>query len=384
MEITDRTSFEVRIPTRIEFGWGKINNIEDFIKPKYKKILIIVIPWLKSQPFFDKFLLKLKKRKCCFHIHSDLHSDPDTNSVDRFAKFVISEKFEIIIALGGGSAIDFAKATAIAATQPGKIWEYVGHTQKKPRPIKRGVLPVIAIPTTAGTGSEVTPYAILTNSRKKMKATISSHSLFPAVAIVDPSLTLTMPSILTAATGVDAFAHALETFLNTPKKTPFLDMVALHAMKIIKSNLPTAVRDGQDHTARCQMSWGSLLGGIAIASGGTGICHGIAQVLGGHMGISHGEAVAAILPGVLKIIEPNIRTSFNELRDIFEVKNISIHLKALFSSLGLETKLKELGVEKKMFPEIIKDSIGYMGRTLRFNPRILTSEDVEKVLEYCW
>ena len=208
-------------------------------------------------------------------------------------KIARKKKSDVVIGLGGGSAMDAAKAIASLARQSGTIWEY--HSGKK---IEKEGLPFVAIPTTAWTGAEITNNSVLTDRKVSLKKSIRSPYMIARVALVDPDLTLFLPSQVTAYTGMDAFTQALESYV-TRTSNPITDTLALQAIEIIFQNLPQAVANGKDAETRGKMALGSLLSAMAFSNSGLGAVHGLAHPIGARFGVPHGLACAILLPHVI-------------------------------------------------------------------------------------
>jgi alcohol dehydrogenase len=202
----------------------------------------------------------------------------------------------VLVAVGGGSVIDSAKTVGLLMTNGGEIAAY-DFTLDEPRPIGHPITPLIAIPTTAGTGSEVTFWAVITDSARHDKLGLGGPLMAPQVALVDPRLTMTLPSRLTAFTGLDALTHAVEAY-TTPAAGPVSDLFALHAIALIGRQLRRAVKDGKDHAARRDLSLASLLAGAAFTNADVGAVHCISEVVGGLFDLPHGLVCAMYLPAV--------------------------------------------------------------------------------------
>ncbi len=221
--------------------------------------------------------------------------EPGFDAARGSAKAVREQSFDFVVGLGGGSAIDLAKASAALAVNSGPLEDYV-EVVGRGLPLEKPPLPVVAVPTTAGTGSEVTRNAVLT-APEGVKASLRSPMMLPSRAVVDPMLTVGMPASLTASTGLDALAHLLEAFVCT-RANPLTDGFCRTGISSVAASLVRACRDGTDPEARTGMSLASLLGGMALANAGLGAVHGIAAAVGGRFGMPHGEACAALLPPV--------------------------------------------------------------------------------------
>ena len=210
--------FEINTPTKIIIGNDVIQKLPMFISSKYKKILLV------SNKELDAHIKKTTNilGELFFSIKIILleNAEPSTDFIDSTAADLKKDKFDLILGIGGGSAIDMAKSLAIALVNPKPIWEYANLSNRPPSKFKNSPLPVIAVPTTSGTGSEVTPYAVLTKEDTQQKGTIQEKEIFPIAAIIDPIFLVTMPVELTAYTGLDAFAHAFESYINISKPSP--------------------------------------------------------------------------------------------------------------------------------------------------------------------
>lgn len=209
---------------------------------------------------------------------------------------------EVIVAFGGGSVIDAGKAIAALATNPGDVFDYL-EVIGKAQPLQQPSLPVIAIPTTAGTGSEVTRNAVLASPEHRVKVSVRSPSMLPRVALVDPELTYSLPAAVTAATGMDALTQLIEPFTSS-RANPLTDAICREGLRHAARSLQSAVRRGQDISARRDMAFASLCGGLALANAGLGAVHGFAGPFGGMYGAPHGAVCAALLP---EVVAANVR-----------------------------------------------------------------------------
>ncbi len=239
----------------------------------------------------------------------------------------------------------------------------------------------------------MTPFAVLINPETKQKATIKSPYLYSKTAIIDPELTFSLPPGLTAGTGVDAFAHALESYLNVANRTPFSDLVAEEAMKIVATYLPQAVADGRDAEAREKMAYASMLAGIAIAQAGTTVIHALAQPLSARSGLPHSLTVAIFTIPVLKYTYQADRQRFARIAEFIgrdsvmklseaEKAEASIGLISKFlDSIGMLHRLREYSVPKGIIDELTEDATTYMARPLLQHPRKFDKEEIHKICE---
>ena len=226
--------------------------------------------------------------------------EPTIEYIDSAANSLRGQGIDVVIGFGGGSAMDLAKALAIALTQSEGIWMYANLSNRPPLPLEWDVLPVITVPTTSGTGSEVTPYAVLTKPDTQQKGTIQEPAIFPRVAVVDAELMTGMPASLTASTGMDAFAHALEATINISKHAPMAELFGKEAMKMVFANLKGAIEQPTNLEFRQNMALATALAGMAISHRGTTTTHAIAEPLGALTHIPHGLGVTISTIPVLR------------------------------------------------------------------------------------
>jgi len=318
-------------------------------------------------------------------IFDQVEPEPSMENVNECVEFTRGKKYDLFVGVGGGSSMDVAKIISILATNSGSVYDYIG-IEKIPKP----GLPIILVPTTSGTGAEVTPNAIVTNKKIKEKKGIVSHFLLPEVAIVDPSLTLSLPPRITASTGVDALTHSIESYVSL-NASPLSDVIALESIKLISHNLKRAVEDGNDIEARYNMALGSLLGGIALTNAGTGGVHALAYPLGGQFGIPHGLSNALMLPF---IVEFNITSNLSKFSKIAAVMGENIEglgreeaagkaveaVRAIVTDVGMPKRLREVGIPKQALPKIA-ESASHVTRLLANNPRKMTIDDIRKIYE---
>jgi alcohol dehydrogenase class IV len=251
-----------------------------------------------------------------------------------------------LVAVGGGSSIDCAKAIAVAHGNPGPLPAFVGVER-----IPRVGLPVIAVPTTAGTGSEATRVAVITDTERDVKMMFASRHLVCAAAIVDPLLTLSMPPSLTAAVGVDALAHAIEAYVSR-RAQPLTDQLALSAVRRIGAHLRRACADGQDRPARAAMMLGAMEAGMAFSNASVALVHGMARPLGACFHLAHGISIAVLLPVVTRFSLPAAPARYAEIGAALGVGDLAAGLQALNREVGIPT-LRELGVPRDRYDGLL-------------------------------
>jgi alcohol dehydrogenase class IV len=316
-----------------------------------------------------------------FALFRDIPENPNVEAVDRALAAAIEVEATHIVALGGGSVIDTAKAVGILASHPGMLWEDLqwGRTA-----IQNPAIPVIAIPTTAGTGSEVTHVTVI-GDRTGFKKGVVHAQVFPKAAILDGGLTRSLPSRLTAATGMDALVHAVEAYLGK-RSNPVTDMYALEAMQAIVRWLPVAVVDGNNLAARQQMILSATYAGIAMDQSGLGLAHALCGPLAGKYHLHHGLGVAVLLPATLAFnapaIQPEKWTALSEalcLPEDSSPQDLGQWARDFLRNLDLPVLLSELGIQAADLPKIAADA----GRMAMFanNVRQATLDDCIELLE---
>jgi alcohol dehydrogenase class IV len=284
-------------PSRILFGWGRVSEVGEIVAYYGKRCLMVTEkPFPALQPVFEKI-----KNSCSdagvkvFHFDG-VQPNPTTDNVNAGVKLGEKSKAEIILGIGGGSSMDTAKCISVGLTHEGDAWDYRVISGK---PIEDKLLPIVAVSTTAGTGAEVTAAAVVTKTDIHLKYCLYDNLLCPTVGIVDPALTLTVPTHITASTGWDAFCHSFEAYTHNTNSNDYVDMLALEGMKLIIKNLPTAIKDGQNREAREALHWANVLGGLSILNSGVTLPHGMGMAIGGSAPhIAHGEALAIMYPAI--------------------------------------------------------------------------------------
>jgi alcohol dehydrogenase class IV len=324
---------------------------------------------------------------------SGIDPDPDCFAADAAAETARREGCDLVVCVGGGSAIDFGKGVAVAAGNEGTTWQHTrrrDHTPLVPGP---GTLPVIALPTTAGTGSEMTHYAVFQNPKLREKSTVVSERIVPRVAIVDPELTYSCPPRLTALTGVDVLAHAIEAYINT-STTPFARLVALEAIRLVGAWLAKAVADGNDAEARQHMAWASALGGIAIAHANPTLPHALGQAAGGYLHAPHGATVAACLAQVMTISHAADPASFADIAVALDPPTATLPaaeraarsaalVDALLARIGARVTFGELGMKRDDIARVTDIAlVGYF-TGISLHPRRVERDEIVRIYESC-
>lgn len=379
-------SFSVNQPTRILFGVNTVKKLGDLIAELGgHRVFLVADPGLKQAGIIKEVSSLLDKAKIPHTLYDKVTPEPGLKLADQAAKLAKSNKADCVVGLGGGSALDIAKAVGILLTNGGKAEDYLGLGN-----IKLPGVPKIMIPTTAGTGAEVTFTAVFINEKTNSKGGMNGDPLYPDAAILDPALTLSLPPHVTAATGIDAFTHALEAFVSTQAHV-ISDMYALEAISLICNNLGTAYANGSNLEARSAMLMGSLLGGKALATAGVGLVHAMAYPLGGMFNTAHGLANAVLLPYV---VEYNIIGSPEKFATVaqvmgYETEGLALREAAqlaveaihqLNADVGIPNSLADLNIPADKIPEMAQIALT-VTRPVENNPRKPTKEDVMAVYE---
>jgi alcohol dehydrogenase len=377
-------TFTITQPTRLLFGAGAIAGLADLVKAEGgSKVFLVVDPGLKNAGLLQKVTDPLKKAKIPFEIYDKIDPEPGLKLADAGCKLAAKSGCDCVVGVGGGSAMDVAKAISILLTNGGKAEDYLGLGK-----IAKPGVPKIMVPTTAGTGAEVTFTAVFINEKTKSKGGMNGDPLYPNAALLDPELTVSLPPHVTAATGIDAFTHALEGYLST-QAHPISDMYALEAIEMISRNLPRAYANGNDLEARSGMLMGSLLAGKALATAGVGLVHAMAYPLGGMFGISHGLANAVLLPYV---VEYNLIGNPGKYAAVAEVMGYdtsdmplreaaAVVVEAIFNlnnDVGIPGSLADLGIPVEKIPEMADIALT-VTRPIENNPRKPTRDEVIQV-----
>ena len=286
-------------PTDIRFGMGRVSEVGEIVANYGKRCLMVTV---KSFPALEPVFKKIKtlcSEKGVFVFHFDgVTPNPTTDNINDGVEVAEKNDVDIVLGVGGGSSIDVAKCISVGVTHEGNAWEY---RVIKGKPIEYKLLPIIAVSTTAGTGSEVTAAAVLTKTNEHSKLALWDKMLCPTVGIVDPELTITMPPHVTASTGWDAFCHSFEAYTHNLAASDYTDMQALEGIKLVVKYLPIAVKDGNNKEAREALHWANTLGGLAITNAGVTLPHGMGMAIGGSAPhVTHGEALAILYPAINK------------------------------------------------------------------------------------
>ncbi|MPM13952.1 Long-chain-alcohol dehydrogenase 1 [bioreactor metagenome] len=371
----------------VVFGMDTVRCVGDKIKAlNGKRVLIITGPSVKSSGALDKVLESVKNAGIDFdvNVQNRTTSEPTTDLAEEAAKYIVDGNFDVIVGVGGGSILDVAKMSSALTTNPGKTRDYFG-----PGKVKHKGRPTVMIPTTAGTGSEVTKHAIFLDQENNVKKAVASAALLPDVAIVDPVLTVSSPRNVTSASGFDAWLHAAEPFVSK-NANPITDALSLKAVSVITKYLGTAWSDPNDLDARYHMSLGSLMAGMVLNNAGTSLVHALAYPIGGEYHATHGISLSVLLVPCFKAIAASkgdrlvqLAKAMGENVDGLSTREgVEVALDAMaafMKSVDLPISLEEIGVTDRSAVERWATAGWNERRLLGRCARDLTVEDIASI-----
>ncbi|QRX84781.1 iron-containing alcohol dehydrogenase [Glaciimonas sp. PAMC28666] len=350
--------------------------------PKAQRLLIVTDSGFLSTGLVTPIVANLQSAGLTVQIFSDVVADPPEAVVLQAAEFARQHEIELVIGLGGGSSMDVAKLIAVLAGGTQAL-----HTMYGIGNISGHRLPLVQIPTTAGTGSEATPIAIVTTG-ETTKMGVVAPQLYADLALLDAELTLGLPSHITAATGIDAMVHAIEAYTSRIKKNPLSDMLARQALTLLWNNILSACEDGRNLTARQAMLLGALLAGQAFANAPVGAVHALAYPIGGIFHVPHGLSNSLVLSHVLRFNAPVAAHHYAELADIVapaargsaeaRAETMISAMTKLAQQLGIETRLQQVGIKAADLDRLADEAM-LQTRLLGNNPREVTRADAHAI-----
>lgn len=377
-------NFSFSIPQNIRFGKGAIKQLSEIaVDLGRRKGFIISGPHLNKAGMVDKCAQELKSAGIECDKFTDTEGNPSTETVEKALKKFNESGADFIVAFGGGSPIDVAKAVAVVATYGGSIVDYEGVDK-----VPGEVTPIIAIPTTAGTGSEVTAFSVITDHSRNYKLTVGSNYLLPKYAILDPNMINTVPQKTAAACGIDAFVHALEAYVSKAA-TPFSDMFAREALKLIGENIKAYVADRHYSKACEAMMLGSLFAGIAFSHARLGNVHAMSHPVSAYFNVPHGVANAILLPSVVDFNMNYALEKYNYIYNCISEKKVgaenfapemlAAEIRVFEDELGIPSNLSEVGVQSSLFEKMADDAM--KSGNIQVNPRFTTKADIMMLYE---
>ena len=378
-------NFNYHQSTKIRFGKGRINELAEVVSEYGKKVLLVTtpatIPALQAQ--YDKVIKILTDKGIEVSHYDGVIPNPTVDTITKGAKMARDFGADVIVGLGGGSSMDAAKAISVEATHDGISWDYLFYKTPQPDPSK--LMPVIAISTTSGTGSQVTQVAVITNPLVRDKSALYNNILYPQVCIIDPELMISVPKFVTATTGFDVLCHAFESTIN-PGTGAYVDLLAWEAISIVVGYLPKLLTDLSDIDARENMAYADLLAGLCIANAGVTLPHGMGMAIGGmYPHVAHGESLAIVYPAFAKFtweaaipqfakLSHNLNPELQKVSEREAAAKSPEEIVIFLQKLGLNYKLKDVKVPENEIEALAQQCMvlpDYKG-----NPRVATYEEM--------
>jgi alcohol dehydrogenase len=379
-------SFVFHSPTRIDFGVDKSKKIGDEMKKmKATRALVVADPGLQKAGIVHEIVNLMKEKGIKTYVFTDVVPNPRDTDCIKGAKLAKEKKVQVLVGLGGGSPMDTAKCIGVLMTHRGTPVDWDANK----RQLQKDIPPLICIPTTSGTGSEVTYWAVITDTKRKFKMSLGGSSkLSPTLALIDPKLTVKMPPALTGATGMDALVHAIEGY-TARVANPISDALSVSAIDLISRSLLKAYRNGQDIDARTDMILASTMAGLSFSNSDVAGVHAMAEALGGVYDTPHGVANAIFLPPIFETNIPSNPAKHAKIAELLGVergskndlevaKEGAAKIRQLAKELGTPT-FRSLNVDKKDLPTLAK----YADENVcsRSNPVSLTYDDYLRLFE---
>ena len=382
---------EIQIPPIIKVGSGAFSEVASILaRLNVTRPLIVTDAFLVSQGRVGELKDQIAKAGLECAVFSDTVPDPTTDVIDAGVRAFVLGKHDSLVSLGGGSPIDTAKAIGMLAANGGHARDY-----KVPNPIPKAGPPHLAIPTTAGTGSEVTRFTVITDSAKGEKMLIAGNTLLPSAAVVDYELTMSMPQRLTADTGTDSLTHAIEAYVSR-KANRFSDTFALAAMKTIWEELPTAFNEPDNRKAREAMMLAATFAGLAFSNASVALVHGMSRPIGVFFHVPHGLSNAMLLPAVTAFSADSASDRYADCARAMGLANAGDSTKTALSKLveGLYRRNEELqvpspkkyGISEERYLEAIPvmAAQALASGSPQNNPRVPTTEEIEQLYRQIW
>lgn len=382
-------NFGLSIPTRLVFGIGELKRMAKLPLPGKKALIVISAGTsMKQFGYLDTVVAQLKEAGVESVIFDKIQPNPTKVHVDEGAALCKAEGCDFVLGLGGGSSIDTAKAIAVVVAMGGDLWDYVSGGHGKGLPVTKA-LPIVAIPTTAGTGTEIDPWGVITHEELNEKIGFGFEQTYPVLAIVDPETMVSIPPKLTAYQGFDAFFHAAEGYINSKVASPISDIYALEAIRLLAKYLPKVVADGKDVHARAKVAWGSTLAGMVES---TSCCtgeHAMEHALSAlYPKLPHGAGLIAISKAYFKTFKNDCMKRYMKMAEKMTQQKAarpSDFLDALATMQRLcgvdNIKLSDYGITPADFDKFVENAISTGAQMLDFDPRFLTKEEIRSIYQ---
>jgi alcohol dehydrogenase class IV len=377
-------------PTEIRYGAGRLNELGEVALRYGKKCLLVTTPAVPAtESMYHKVKAILREAGLEVAHFDKVQQNPTTENIAAGAELAVQHQADVVVGLGGGSSMDSAKAIAVEATHEGSCWDYLFY---KKQPTDK-TLPILAISTTSGTGSQVTQVAVVTNSKARDKSALYNAIIYPKVCIVDPELMLTVPRHVTASTGFDAFCHAFESMLH-PNASIYINCLALEAIRLVAENLPMVLKDLHNLDARANMAVADTFAGLCIANAGVTLPHGVGMAISGmYPHVIHGESLAIIYPAFTRFTYKHATKTFAAVGRIFDrsIDGVPDEVAAerscaaiddFIEKVGMKMILKDAKMPEAEIPVLAKQSMvlpDYEG-----NPRVATETEMLELIKQAY
>jgi alcohol dehydrogenase len=384
--------FNMWLPTKVVFGRGSAARLPEAVSGLGKKALLLTYGdgSMRSTGTLAKVTELLEQAGISVTVDEGVEPNPDSEYVDRMSQMARKEDYSFVIGLGGGSAIDAAKAVAIVSVNGTSVLDYLPGGKNPFMEGLKDALPIVAIPTTAGTGSEVTHIAIVSDRKNHFKPGLVHPSLYPTVSIVDPELMLTAPKGVTASTGADVLFHALEAYISR-MANPFTDLLAEEAIRLTVQNLEKVYRDGSDIDAREKMAWACTLAGIPLDNANVVAIHALGHGISGHTNAAHGQTMAALGPAYLRYTYKASPARYARIAELLGepaeglsemelAEKSSEALRRFLATVDLDITASSLGVTEDMVAAIANEAFLILQPLMDCCLMELTVADTEKIL----
>ena len=373
-------------PTRLHFGRGMRNATGEVVKASADRVLLVVDPGMKAAlpDMVQDVRESLARAGVAFVEFDDVTPNPTLKAIQKGARIARAENVNGCLGMGGGSAIDTAKAIAVAATHPGTAWDYLYYKEAP----TDATLPIIAVSTTAGTGTQTSKVSVFTNTAENSKSAMWNDALLCRAAVIDPELMVSLPPHQTACTGFDIFTHAFESYINDASQ-PYVDLIALDAIQRVATYLPRAVDNGGDLEARENLAWADTLAGVCLANVGTTLPHAAGQPISGHYPkVSHGESLAVVYPAFANFTWSGAVGKFarvarilgggaNGADDTELARGLAGRISALLERIGLRCFMEDFGITKADLDPLLEHAMAFPDHTA--NPVKPTEADMRDI-----
>lgn len=379
----NRMNFSAYIPTKLVFGAGELSKLAECPLPGKKALVVISAGTsMRKYGYLDRVCELLKKNNVETCVYDKILANPIKTHVMEGAGLCRQEKCDFVVGLGGGSTIDSAKSIAVMAVNDGDYWDYISGGTGKGKPVSKA-LPVVAIPTTAGTGTEMDPWTVITNEDTNEKIGFGCALTFPAISIVDPELMLSIPPKFTAFQGFDAFFHAAEGYIASIA-SPVSDLYALEAVRLLYKYLPVAVKNGSDLKARCKVAWAATLAGMVESTSSCTSEHSMEHAMSAYYPqLPHGAGLIAISQAYFTAFKNDRMKRYMKMFEIMTEKKSARPsdfvdaLMYLQKECGVDgIKLSDYGITPDDFPRFADNAVNTMGGLFTFDPRPLDRAEI--------